>query len=135
MLSTSLKSEIAEIIDTEIQPEADALEKSAAEQKPKIQNLVNKLSDAIRLSNQPLIKRELEALEEFRMGTYASLVTGTNNLLAQLANLKADDESGDHFKRIEALTRALGELQGRFEWNYTALKMLEYKANDALEKS
>ena len=53
-MSTALKSEIAETIETEIQPQADALEQSAAEQKTKIQERVNKLSEAIRSGNQAL---------------------------------------------------------------------------------
>src|SRR5262245_12042465 len=133
MSSTSLKSEIAEIIETELQPEAHALEQSAGEQKSRVQSIVNKLSDAIRASNQPLIKRELATLEEYRMGPYASLVTRTNVLLAKLARLRADDESGEDFTRIEGLTKSLGELQGKLERNYAALKGLEDKANDVLE--
>jgi hypothetical protein len=135
MPPTSVKSDIAETIDSEIQPKADALEKDAVEQKQKMQALVNKVSDAIRASNQPLIKRELEALEEFRMGPYAALITGTNNLLVELAKLKTEDETGDDFKQIEALTKSLGELKRKLDNNYAALKALENKANHVLEDS
>jgi hypothetical protein len=133
MPPTSVKSEIAETLDSEIQPKADALQKDASEQKQKMQALVNKVSDAIRSSNQPLIKRELEALEEFRMGPYAALVTGTNNLLAELAKLKTEDETADDFKQIEELTKSLGELKRKLDNNYAALKSLQDKAHHALE--
>jgi hypothetical protein len=134
-MSTALKSEIAETIETEIQPQADALEKSAAEQKTKIQERVNKLSEAIRSGNQALIKRELDTLQELKMGPYASLATDITDLVARLEKLKPDDDSGEDFKSIEALTKSLGELQGKVERNYAALKVLEDKANDALEEA
>jgi hypothetical protein len=130
----SAKSKIQQIIETEIQPRSVALEKASADQKPKIEDLANKLAGAIKAKNQALIKRHLSALEVFRMGPYASLKAGAKELVGQLAKLKPADETGDDYKKITALTTSLGILQGKLDRNYEKLKQIEDLANDELER-
>ncbi len=130
----STKSKIQQVIETGIQPKLDALEKASADQKPKVEDLANKLVGAIKAKNQPLIKRHLSALEEFRMGPYASLKADAKTLAGLLAKLQPADETGDDYKKITALTKSLGELQGKLDRNYEKLKQIEDLANDELEK-
>ena len=129
------KSKIQQYLETEIQPKADALKKSEAEQKPKIQEVINKLSDAIRAANGPAIERLLATLEEYKAGPYAQLTTQTRSLLAQLKKIKPADPGGDDAKRILDLTTSLGEFEARLNRNFDGIKKMEDMANDVLEKS
>jgi hypothetical protein len=82
--------------------------------------------------NPPLIKRYLDALQKFRMPPYASLLPATADLLRQLDELEPENENSAEFKKIAALTKSLGELQGHLEKNFAKLKQLEDMANKAL---
>jgi hypothetical protein len=117
-----------------IQPAAAAIQKSAEEQKNKIQNLVNDMSKAIKENNRPMIERHLQTLEKLKLPPYAQLLTATNNLLGQLRELEPEDNSDD-LKEVNVLTNSLGELQGKLERNYAKLKELENMANKALAQS
>jgi hypothetical protein len=117
-----------------IQPAAAAIQKSAEEQKNKIQTLVNDMSKALNENNRPMIQRHLQTLEKLKLPPYAQLLTATNNLLGQLKELEPEDGSED-LKKVNALTNSLGELQGKLERNFAKLKQLEDMANKALAQS
>jgi flagellar biosynthesis chaperone FliJ len=119
---------------SEIQPAAAAIQKSADEQKNKIQTLVNDMSKAINENNRPMIERHLQTLEKLKLPPYAQLLAATNNLLGQLRELEPEDGSDD-LKKVNALTNSLGELQGKLERNFAKLKQLEDMANKALAQS
>jgi hypothetical protein len=117
-----------------IQPAAAAIQKSAEEQKNKIQTLVNDMTKAINENNRPMIERHLQTLEKLKLPPYAQLLAATNNLLGQLRELEPEDGSDD-LKNVNALTNSLGELQGKLERNFARLKQLEDMANKALAQS
>ena len=124
-MPTATQSKIQDFIDTKIQPAADALQKAAEEQKPKVQDAINKLSEAIKAKNLPLISRHLNTLEQLKVPPYASLLPATKALLAQLAKLQPAADSEEDLKQIDSLTKSLGELQGKLERNYDRIKELE----------
>lgn len=117
-----------------IQSAAAALQKSAEEQKNKIQSLVNDMSKAMDEKNRPMIERDLQTLEKLKLQPYANLLAATNTLLGQLKHLQPEDNSDD-LKKVNALTNSLGELQGKLERNFAKLKTLEDAANKALAQS
>src|SRR5437899_835101 len=119
---------------SKIQPASAAIQKSAEEQKNKIQTLVNDMSKAIDENNRPLIERHLQTLEKLKLPPYAQLLAATNNLLGQLKELEPEDGSED-LKKVNNLTKSLGELQGKLERNFARLKQLEDLANKALAQS
>jgi hypothetical protein len=129
----AVATDISEAL-SKIQPAAAAIQKSAEEQKNKIQTLVNDMSKAINDNNRPMIERHLQTLEKLKLPPYAQLLTATNNLLGQLKELEPEDGSED-LKKVNALTNSLGELQGKLERNYARLKQLEDMANKALAQS
>lgn len=119
---------------TRIQSAATALEKSAEDQKNKIQTLVNDMSKAMDQNNRPMIERDLQTLAKLKLPPYANLLAATNALLGQLKHLEPEDNSDD-LKKVNALTKSLGELQGKLERNFAKLKTLEDAANKAIAQS
>src|ERR1051326_6303035 len=117
-----------------IQSAAAALEKSAEDQKNKIQSLVNDMTKAMNEKNRPMIERDLQTLGKLKLPPYANLLAATNTLLGQLKQLEPEDNSDD-LKKVNALTTSLGELQGKLELNFAKLKTLEDAANKALAQS
>jgi hypothetical protein len=116
---------------SKIQPAAAQLQKDAEDQKNKIQALVNDMTKALKDNNRPMIERDLKTLETLKMAPYAGLLADTNKLLAELKQLEPEDGSED-LKKVNALTKSLGELQGKLERNFARLKLLEDAANKAL---
>lgn len=119
---------------SKIQPAAAQLQKDAEDQKNKIQALVNDMTKALKDNNRPMIERDLKTLETLKMAPYAGLLADTNKLLAELKQLEPEDGSED-LKKVNALTKSLGELQGKLERNFARLKLLEDAANKALAQS
>jgi hypothetical protein len=128
------KTKIQQVIETYVQPKFNALKKTEAEQKPKVQDVINKLSDAIRSANKPSIERLLGMLEEQKAGPYAQVATQARTLLAQVKKLKAADGSEDA-KRLLDITNSLGEFEARVNRNFDGIKKIEDIANDVMEKS
>src|ERR1043165_9704832 len=119
---------------SKIQSAAAAINKSAEEQKGKIQAVVNDISKALEENNRPLIERHLQTLEKLKLPPYAQLLTATNNLLGQLKELEPEDGS-DELKKVDAVTESLGALQAKLEGNFDKLKYLEDLANKSLAQS
>jgi len=114
-------------LNTDLGPRTDELEKDDAAQKPAMQDVINKLSDAIRAMDQPLIRRHAKTLEA-QVSAYAALVGRARKLAEDLGKVESEDR--DALKRVEALTRRAGESQGKILRNYTKLKELLDMAND-----
>jgi hypothetical protein len=114
-------------LDTNLAPRTDELEKGNEAQKPAMQAVINKLSDAIRALDQPLIKRHAKTLEA-QVAIYAGLVDRAKKLIDELGAIDTDD--ADALKRIEALTRRASASQTKITGNYTKLKWLRDKAHD-----
>jgi len=117
-----------------IQSAAAAIQKSADEQKNKVQSLVNDMSKAINDNNRALVERHLQTLEKLKLPPYAQLLAATNNLLGRLQHLEPEDGSDD-LKKVNALTESLGSLKEKLERNFERLKYLENLANKALAQS
>jgi len=129
----AVATDISQVL-REIAPKAAQLQKDAEDQKKKIQNLVNDMTKAMNEANRPMIERHLKTLETLKMPPYTTLLKDTNEYLGQLKELEPADGSDD-LKRINVLTKSLGELQGKLERNFERLKLLEDAANKALAQS
>jgi hypothetical protein len=92
------------------------------------------MTKAMNEANRPMIERHLKTLETLKMPPYTTLLKDTNEYLGQLKELEPADGSDD-LKRINVLTKSLGELQGKLERNFERLKLLEDAANKALAQS
>jgi hypothetical protein len=114
-------------LDTNLAPRTDQLDKDNEAQKPAMQAVINKLSDAIRAFDQPLIRRHAKTLEA-QVAVYAGLVDRAKKLIDELGAIDTDD--ADALKRIEALTRKASASQTKITGNYTKLKWLLDKAHD-----
>jgi len=108
-------------LKTDLEPRVKELEKDNEAQKPAMQDVINKLSTAIRAMDQPLIKRHAKTLEG-QVGVYASLVTRAEKLVAELGAIDTND--GDALKRIVALTEQASVSQKKIKGNYEKLKEL-----------
>ena len=108
-------------LKTDLEPRVKELEKDNEAQKPAMQDVINKLSTAIRAMDQPLIKRHAKTLEG-QVGAYASLVTRAEKLVAELGAIDTDDR--DALKRIVALTEQASASQKKIKGNYEKLKEL-----------
>lgn len=127
----SNNSDLKRQIDTELKPAAGELAKEHEALKVRFEKIVAELSEALRKPNPPLIKQHLEVLNGL-MPTYAALLPRAKTLLARIEKLDAGDERSDEHKALVALTKSLGELQGKLDRNYLKLKWLQDKAHDAL---
>lgn len=127
MSDVDLQRQIAE----EIKPTADELAADAEAAKQRMQKIVNELSDAIRGRNAPLIKLHLGTLDRL-LGDYAALVARGKALVARLARVRSDDERSKAAQALAALTKKVGEQQGRLDGNYAKLKEMQAMASKAL---
>jgi hypothetical protein len=108
-------------LTTDLAPRTAELEKDNEAQKPAMQDVINKLSTAIRAMDQPLIRRHAKTLEG-QVSVYASLVTRAKKLVDELGAIDTDDR--DALKRIEGLTQKASASQDKITRNYTKLKEL-----------
>lgn len=114
-------------LNDDLAPRTDELEKDNEAQKPAMQEVINKLSDAIRAMDQPLIKRHAKTLEA-QVAVYAGLVGRARQLVDDLGKVDTDDR--DALKRIEALTQRASASQAKIVRNYAKLKELLDMAHD-----
>lgn len=114
-------------LDADLAPRTDVLDKDNEAQKPAMQDVINKLSDAIRAMDQPLIKRHAKTLEA-QVGVYAGLVDRARKLVDELGRIESDDR--DALKRVAALTQKASASQAKIVRNYTKLKELLDMAHD-----
>lgn len=108
-------------LDGDFAPRVDAIEKDNEAQKPQMQAVINKLSDALRAVDQPLILRHAKTLEG-QVEVYAGLVARVRKLVAELGAI--DTKDPEALKRIEALTKRASAAEGKILRNYEQLKKL-----------
>ena len=108
-------------LSTDLAPRTAELEKDNEAQKGPMQDVINRLSDAIRASDQPALKQYTKALED-QVAVYASLVNRARKLVEEFGTINSDDR--DALKRVEGLKqKATGSLD-KITRNYTKLKEL-----------
>ncbi len=108
-------------IDSDLAPRVDAIEKDDGAQKPAMQAVIGRLSDALRALDQPLILRHAKTLEG-QVETYAGLVARVRKLVADLGAVATKD--AEALKRIVALTTRASAAEGKILRNYEQLKKL-----------
>ena len=118
-------------LNADIAPRTAELEKENEALKPAMQDVINKLSDAIRKMDQPLIKRHAKTLEA-QVATYATLLTRATKLVDDLGKIDTDDK--DALKKIEALTQRASASHDKIMRNYTKLKELLDMAHKKAEE-
>lgn len=131
----STKSQTQETIDKEIKPVLAAVVKEGKDDFPKLTELYTKLEAEIARgakADQPLIKLYLKTFPG-HVSRSASQLDRVNKIEAQVEKLEPDDDMGADFKAIEAITKQVGELQGKLKRNMDRLKKLEDDANDIVE--
>jgi hypothetical protein len=110
----------------------DDLDKENEARKPAMQDVINKLSDAIRAVDQPLIRRHAKTLEA-QVAAYSALVGRADKLVGELGGIDSDDR--DARARLEALTKKASASQRKIAGNYTKLKELLDMAHDKAQDS
>lgn len=125
------ETDLMQRLDGELAPRTAQLEKDNEALKPAMQDVINKLSDAIRKLDQPLIKRHAKTLEG-QVATYAALLTRARKLVDELGSI--DTDAKDALKKIVALTQRASASHDKAMRNYTKLKglldMAHKKAED-----
>ena len=86
-----------------------------------MQDVINKLSVAIRASDQPMLKRYTKTLED-QVAVYASLVTRAKRLVDELGAIASNDVAA--LKRVDALKQKAIASRDKIVRNYTKLKEL-----------
>ncbi|MEO8080365.1 MAG: hypothetical protein ABI641_07535 [Caldimonas sp.] len=118
-------------LKTDLAPRTAQLEKDNEALKPPMQDVINKLSDAIRANDLPLIKRHAKTLEA-QVAAYSSLLTRARKVVEDLGKIDTDDR--DALKQIVSLTADASTAEGKVMRNYTKLKelldMAHQKAGD-----
>jgi hypothetical protein len=114
-------AQLLQRLDGDFAPRVDAIEKDNEAQKPEMQAVINKLSDALRAVDQPLILRYAKTLEG-QVEIYAGLVTRVRRLVAELGAI--DTKDADALKRIEGLTKRASAAEDKILRNYEQLKKL-----------
>lgn len=120
-------SDLMQRLNTDLSARVDALEKENDAQKGPMQDVVNKLSDAIRAMDQPLIKRHAKTLEG-QVSVYAGLADRAKKLIDELGKIDTSDAA--ERKRVVELTTAASASNGKIQRNYEALKKLQAVAHD-----
>ena len=111
----------------DLAPRVIELDKDNESQKPAMQDVINKLSDAIRAVDQPMIRRHAKTLEA-QVAVYAGLVSRAQKLVDELGKIDTDDR--DARKGVDALTQKASASQAKIARNYTKLKELLDLAHD-----
>lgn len=114
-------TQLLQRLKADLGPRTADLEKEDAAQKPAMQDVIGKLSDAIRRMDQPLIRRHAKTLEA-QVAAYATLLVRAKKLLDDLGRIDTEDK--DALKLIEALTKRASDAHDRILRNYTKLKEL-----------
>jgi hypothetical protein len=118
-------------LTNDLAPRTAELEKDNDAQKGPMQDVINKLSDAIRASNQPALKQYTKTLED-QVAVYASLVNRARKLVEEIGAINSND--ADAIKRASALKQKADASLDKITRNYTKLKelldMAHKKAND-----
>jgi hypothetical protein len=120
-------SDLMQRLNSDLAPRVDQLEKDNDAQKGPMQDVINKLSDAIRAMDQPLIRRHAKTLEG-QVSAYAGLVARAKKLIDELDKIDTDDAEAR--KRVVALTQKASAANGKIQRNYTSLKQLQDMAHD-----
>jgi hypothetical protein len=124
-------ADLLQRLKTDLAPRTAELEKDSEAQKAPMQDVINKLSDAIRKMDQPLIKRHAKTLEG-QVATYATLLARAKKLVDDLGKIDTADK--DALKQIETLTGRASATHDKILHNYTNLKglldMAHKKAED-----
>ena len=120
-------SDLMQRLNTDFAERIDELEKDNDAQKAPMQDVINKLSDAIRAMDQPMIKRHAKTLEA-QVSVYAGLADRAKKLIDELGKIDTDD--GDARKRVVALTQKASASNAKIQRNYVSLKELQAMAHD-----
>lgn len=108
-------------VSTDLAPRTAELEKDNDAQKGPMQDVINKLSDAIRASDQAALKKYTKTLED-QVAVYASLVNRAKKLVEEFGAINSDDS--DALKRAGALKQKATTSLDKITRNYTKLKEL-----------
>jgi hypothetical protein len=120
-------SELMQRLNTDLAPRVDALEKDNDAQKVPMQDVIDRLSGAIRAMDQPMIRRHAKTLEG-QVSAYAGLADRARRLLEELGKIDTDDAEAR--KRVVALTLKASASSAKIQRNYANLKQLQDMAHD-----
>lgn len=115
-------SDLEQRLDSDFTPRTDDLDKDNEAQKGPMQEVINKLSDAIRALDATAIRRQAKVLES-QVAVYAGLADRARKLLDELSRLDTDDAAAR--KRIEALRQKASASNAKIQRNYEKLKQMQ----------
>src|ERR1051325_6891351 len=127
------KAEIHKQIETDIKPRKKKIEDEHKGMIEKFKEALFSVDAVIAKYDEPMIRFYLAAIQK---GTdhYAVLLSKTDQLLADMEGLEADDGVLADFDELKKLTQELSELRRKFNVDFTAGKSALDKLNDALEE-
>jgi len=111
----------------DLTPRADALEKDNDTQKAAVQGVIDQLSEAIRQSDQ-LVIRSLAKTLDGQVDEYARLVDRGNKLVAEISAIRTDDAKAQ--KLVETLNGKAKESATKLGRNFAAIKKMLAMAHE-----
>ena len=111
----------------DLTPRADALEKDNDTQKAAVQGVIDQLSEAIRQSDQLVIRRLAKTLDG-QVDEYARLVDRGNKLVAEISAIRTDDAKAQ--KLVETLNGKAKESATKLGRNFAAIKKMLAMAHE-----
>lgn len=111
----------------DLTPRADALEKDNDTQKAAVQGVIDQLSEAIRQSDQPVIRRLAKTVDG-QVDEYARLVDRGNKLVAEISAIRTDDAKAQ--KLVDTLNGKAKESATKLGRNFAAIKKMLAMAHE-----